>query len=95
MAKEMILAVLKEAGPEGATAKQIRAKVFLRFKTHINPNTLTVSLVRFSKGSEPKARCEGRTWYYVGAGNGAVHRLGAQAHTVIGNKKSPEVTGLL
>lgn len=95
MAKDIILSILKDAGPDGIGAKQIRAKAFIRYKTHINPNTLTVSLVRFSKGDQPKARCEGRTWYYIGAGNDAVHRLGGQPHNGNGNEKSPEVPGLL
>lgn len=68
MVKEMILAVLRDAYPNGMTAEQIKGKAFLRFKQHINPNTLTVSLGRYSKPKEGEprlARCEGRTWFYI------------------------------
>lgn len=68
MYKDMILAVLRDGEPSGMTAAQIRAKAVLRFGKHINPNTLTVTLVRASKqrGNEAaQVRCEGRTWFYV------------------------------
>ena len=58
--KEMALMVLRDAMPNGLTAAQIKGKAFLRFKKHINPNTLTVSLVRL----KPKVKCEGRIWFY-------------------------------
>src|SRR5665213_2927492 len=66
--KELILAVLREATPAGMTAKQIKEKALLKYRRHINPNTLTVSLVRASKphGLQPASvRCDGRTWYYL------------------------------
>ncbi|MBA2587742.1 MAG: hypothetical protein H0U98_03860 [Alphaproteobacteria bacterium] len=66
--KDMILTVLRDAYPLGLTAKQIKGKAYMRFKKHINPNTLTVSLGRYSKpkDGEPRlARCDGRTWFYV------------------------------
>lgn len=68
MVKDMILLVLKEAYPNGMTAAQIKGKAWLRFRKYINPNTLTVSLGRFSKpkdGEPRQARCDGRTWYYM------------------------------
>ena len=63
--KDMILNVLREAYPNGLKAQQIRGKVQIKYRTDLNPNTLTVTLVRYSKGDDPRARCEGRTWYYV------------------------------
>jgi len=63
--KDMVLAVVRDAYPQGLTAKQIKGKAFLRYKHDINPNTLTVTLVRYSKGNEARVRCDGRTWYYV------------------------------
>jgi len=66
--KTMLLSVLKDAFPGGLTAAQIKGKVWLKYKQEINPNTLTVSLVRASKqkGDEPpRVRCDGRTWYYL------------------------------
>lgn len=68
LAKDMILTVLRDGAPSGMTAAQIKAKVVLKFGRHINPNTLTVTLVRASKqrGDEaPLVRCEGRTWFYL------------------------------
>ncbi len=52
--KEMALNILREAAPTGLSATQIKGKAFLRYRKHINPNTLTVSLVRL----KPKVRCE-------------------------------------
>lgn len=68
MVKDMILAVLRDAYPNGMTAEQIKGKAFLRYQQHINPNTLTVSLGRYSKPKEGElrlARCEGRVWFYI------------------------------
>lgn len=79
--KQMSELILKDAYPNGLTASQIKGKAFLRFKKHINPNTLTVSLVRL----KPRVQCEGRVWFYVKP-NG-VHDDA--------NKKSPEVAGLI
>jgi len=70
MVKDIVLSILKEAYPVGLTAAQIKGKAFLKFKTHINPNTLTVTLGRYSrpKDGEPRlARCDGRIWFYVPA----------------------------
>lgn len=85
LVKDMVLAVIREAYPNGLTAKQIRGKAYLRFRQNINPNTLTVSLGRYSKGPEPRARCEGRTWYYIPA----------KPNGGIAEKESPAATGLL
>jgi hypothetical protein len=66
--KDLILAVLADAAPNGMTAAQIRDKAMLKYRRLINPNTLTVSLVRASKqrGTEPPVvRCQGRVWYYL------------------------------
>ena len=72
MVKDMILTVLRDAHPNGLSAEQIKGKAFLRYQEHINPNTLTVSLGRYSKpkpGEPVLAKCVGRIWYYVhGAG---------------------------
>lgn len=62
--KDMALLILREAHPNGLTASQIKGKAFLKFRKHINSNTLTVSLVRL----KPKVKCEGRTWFYVREG---------------------------
>jgi len=66
--KDMVLAVLRDGERSGMTAAQIKAKVLLKYGRHINPNTLTVTLVRASKrrGDEAaQVRCEGRTWFYL------------------------------
>ena len=71
MVKDMILSVLRDAYPHGLSAAQIKAKAYLRFKQHINPNTLTVSLGRYSKpkpGEAKLAKCDGRVWYYIRQG---------------------------
>jgi hypothetical protein len=62
--KDMALTILRDAGPNGLTASQIKGKAMLRYKKQINSNTLTVSLVRL----KPKVRCEGRVWFYVRQG---------------------------
>jgi hypothetical protein len=80
--KEMAVAVLQKAYPEGLSATQIKARAFLRFQKHINPNTLTVSLVR----AKPRVKCDGRTWYYVKTVNGVVADSG---------NSRPEAPGLL
>lgn len=61
--KDKVLDVLRSSYPLGLNAAQIRAKAFLKYKEHLNPNTLTVSLVRFRK--DGKVRIEGREWFYV------------------------------
>jgi hypothetical protein len=69
LVKDMIIAILRDAGPDGLTATQIKGRAALRYKANINPNTLTVSLVRASKpkGEQaPLVRCAGRIWYYIG-----------------------------
>lgn len=63
--KDAILAVLRDAYPNGLTAAQIKGKVFLKFRIALNPNTTTVSLVRFRKAAQPQVRIEGKTWFYV------------------------------
>jgi hypothetical protein len=68
MVKDMILSILKDAYPTGLTAAQIKGKAFLRYQEHINPNTLTVTLVRFGKakpGEQALVKCEGRVWTYI------------------------------
>lgn len=88
--KDMILAILKGAYPDGLTAKQIKAKAAIKYGAALNPNTLTVTLVRYSKLPVPCAKCEGRVWCFVASpaanGNGAY---------LAQERKSPEVTGLL
>jgi hypothetical protein len=66
--KEVILAVLRDAGPGGLNAGQIKAKALLKYGRDLNSNTLTVTLVRASKEGDGKpalTKCEGRQWYYV------------------------------
>ena len=66
--KELCIAVLRDAAPNGMTAAQIKSKALLKYRRVINPNTLTVSLVRASKsrnGNQAEVRCEGRTWFYI------------------------------
>jgi len=60
--KDVILAVLKEARG-GLTAKQIRGKAFLKFNAELNPNTLTVTLIRMKV--DKIVRIEGRQWFYI------------------------------
>jgi hypothetical protein len=80
--KQMAVSILRDSYPDGLSAEQIKGRVFLRYKKHINPNTLTVSLVR----AKPRVRCEKRTWYYVKDVSGV-----ATDNT----NTSPEVPGLL
>jgi hypothetical protein len=66
--KDVILAILRDAAPGGLTANQIKAKAMLKYKVEINPNTLTVTLGRFSRppdGSAPKAKYDGDVWRYL------------------------------
>jgi hypothetical protein len=68
MVKDMVLAVLRDAFPAGLNASEIKHRAYNRFKQHINPNTLTVTLGRYSKpkdGDPVIARCVGRVWFYV------------------------------
>jgi hypothetical protein len=81
--KQMAEAILRDAHPNGLTASQIKGKAFLRFKKHLNPNTLTVSLVRL----KPRVMCENRIWFYVKPNGNGAHDAAKE--------KSPEVTGLL
>ncbi len=83
--KDMILAVLRDAYPNGLTAANIKGKVYLRFKEQINSNTTTVTLGRFSKDGIVKN--DSRVWFYVPAApapnipqlNGTAHKLAPES----------------
>lgn len=62
-AKQLVLAVLREAYPEGLTAGQIGGRALVKHKRSINPNTLSVSLARHKE--DGAIRLEGKTWFYV------------------------------
>ncbi len=66
--KEAILAVLKDARG-GLTAKQIRGRAFLKCNAELNPNTLTVTLIRMKE--DKIVRIEGRQWFYIRPNQGA------------------------
>lgn len=66
--KDMVLAILKTS-PNPLTAKQIKGMATIRFRTAINPNTLTVTLGRYK--SDGTVRLEGRAWRYVPEGERA------------------------
>jgi hypothetical protein len=62
--KDVILSTLQDA-PAGLSAAQIKGRAFLKHQVHINPNTLTVTLVRLSKGDAPLVKFEDRAWHYL------------------------------
>lgn len=61
--KDMLLAIVKEAYPNGLKASQIRAKAYVRWGVEINQNTLTVSLARHQE--HDRVKCVNRLWFYV------------------------------
>jgi hypothetical protein len=64
--KDIVLSIVRqEAGKYGMTASTIRARVKLRHGIDVNPNTLTVSLVRHRKAGQ--LECRGRRWFYAAA----------------------------
>jgi hypothetical protein len=88
--KDMLLVIVREAGPEGVSAEQIRARAQIKFGVDVNPNTLTVSLVRHRK--DGKVKCDKKRWFYVNPFNFSAFTasLNHSANGSTEKSKSPE-----
>jgi hypothetical protein len=69
---EMVLEVLRDAYPEELKAAEIRQLILARFEVEINPNTLTVSLVRHREARLVKL--VKKAWSYIPSSDGGDSR---------------------
>lgn len=60
---EMALEVVRDAHPEGLTQDQIAAKIGLRYKAVVSPDTARVSMIRHRKFT--KAHYTDGKWFYI------------------------------
>lgn len=61
--KKLVLAIMRDAYPQGMNSADIREKAKKSYFREINKNTLTVTLVRLRE--DGGVRIDGKTWYYV------------------------------